>query len=203
MILVTFAVPFESAEFRRRAVSRRVRIVHTGVGSEAAQAAIEAAICAEMPDLVISSGFAGALTADFCPGDVVTAGECVEGKPARFVSADRVLSTSADKRAFRSIADAEVVDMESDAIRSVCATAGVPMRILRVISDGADDELGLPPDLLGALADRPLLAVPRLLGALAGSPIRRKQFVAFVRNCRRAQRSLADALEREIRLLLR
>lgn len=203
MILVTFAVPFESAAFRRRAVSGRVRIVHTGVGAEAARAAVEAAICAETPELVISSGFAGALSENFVPGDIVTAGECVVGRQAKLVSAERVLATVADKRQFQAIANADVVDMESDTIRDVCAMAGIPTRTIRAISDGADDELGLPPDLLGALADRPVSAMPRLVGALLGSPIRRRQFVAFVRNCRRAQRALADALEREISLLRR
>ncbi len=203
MILITFAVPFESAAFRRRAVSRRVRIVHTGVGAEAARLALAAAIEEEKPEAVISSGFAGALSADILPGAIVTTGGCVVGRVAKFVSAERVLSTVADKRAFRKIADAEVVDMESDAIRAICEAAGIPMRTLRAISDGAGDELGLPPALLGDLAERPIRALPRLLGILLRNGPRRRQFVGFVRNCRAAQRELADALEREVTLRLR
>ncbi|MGH8047117.1 MAG: hypothetical protein ACREKL_07715 [Chthoniobacterales bacterium] len=193
MILVTFAVPFESAAFRRRAASRGVRIVHTGVGRDAARAALELAVCTELPERVISSGFAGALVPGLVVGKIVC-----DADGTRFASADAVLATAREKRDFRERTGADAVDMETDAIRDVCAAAGVPLKILRAISDGADDELGLPPDLLAGLAAKSPGAMARTAWMLLGDGARRRAFLRLVRDCRTAQLALADALEREI-----
>jgi nucleoside phosphorylase len=192
MILVTFAVPFESAAFRRLPVSRTVRVLHTGVGAEAARVALEMALCEELPERVIASGFAGALVPELAAGEIVT------DAAWRFASAPEVLATAAAKRDFRSRTGADVVEMETDAIREVCALAGVPVTALRAISDGAEDDLGLPPDLLDALSRSPILAAPRLLGTLLTDAARRKSFLRLVRDCRTAQQALARALAAEI-----
>jgi len=202
VILVTFAVPFESAAFRRRSVSRGVRILHTGVGADAARVTLEQALCEakELPDRVIVSGFAGALVPGLEIADIVI-GEGIEsgGRRATFAQADEVLATAAEKREFHERTGAEVVNMETTAIREVCAAAGVAAAPLRAISDGADDDLGLPPDLLENLAAHPVSATPRLAVMLLTNAARRKAFLALLRNCRRAQLALADALEKEIR----
>jgi adenosylhomocysteine nucleosidase len=192
VILVTFAVPFESAAFRREAVSRGVRILHTGVGADAARAALEQALCEGVPERVIASGFAGALVPELAIGEVVTE------RSRRIASAAEVLATAEDKRAFRERTGAEVVDMETEAIREVCEAAGVPLSIRRVISDRAEDDLGLPPVLLDALSARPVSAMPRLLWTLATQPARRRAFLRLVRDCRTAQRALAATLVEEL-----
>jgi len=192
MILVTFAVPFESAAFRRLPISRTVRILHTGVGADAARVAMEAALCEELPERVIASGFAGALVPELAAGEIVT--DATWG----FASASEVLTTAEEKRAFREKTGADVVEMETDAIREVCALAGVPVTALRAISDGAEDDLALPPELLEALSRRPVLAAPRLLGTLLTDAARRKSFLRLVRDCRTAQQALARALAAEI-----
>jgi uridine phosphorylase len=193
VILVTFAVPFESAAFRRTAASRGVRIVHTGVGAHAARAALELAVRQELPERVISSGFAGALTPELRVGDVVC-----DARGTRFASARDVLATAQDKREFRERTGADVVDMETDAIREVCAAAGVPMTALRVISDGSEDDLGLPPGLLDGLAAKSPGAMFRAAWMLLRDSARRRAFLRLVRNCRAAQLALAAALEREL-----
>ena len=195
MILVTFAVPFESAAFRRLPISRTVRILHTGVGADAARMALEAALCEELPGRVIASGFAGALVPELAAGEIVT------DATWRFASAPEVLTTAEAKRAFRAKTGADVVEMETDAIREVCALAGVPVSALRAISDGAEDDLALPPELLDALSRRPVLAAPRLLGTLLTDAARRKSFLRLVRDCRTAQQALARALAAEIEKL--
>lgn len=203
MIWVTFAVPFESAAFRRRSASRDVRILHTGVGGDAARVALEQALCEaeELPDRVLVSGFAGALVPELEIAEIVV-GEGIRsgGRRAAFAQADEVLATTTEKRSFRERTGAEVVDMETAAICEVCAAAGVPAMPIRAISDGANDDLGLPPDLLENLAVRPMSAVPRLVVLLLTNAARRKAFLALLRNCRRAQLALADALEKEVKL---
>ncbi len=194
MILVTFAVPFESAAFRKTPASRSVRIVHTGVGADRARVAAELALCAEAepPSQVIVSGFAGALDPD------LEIGAIVRDHTHRFSQAPEVLATAAAKAAWRAETRADVVDMETAAILEVCAAAGVPAMALRVISDRADDDLGVPPDLLEDLARQPLLAGPRLLAMLARDKARRRAFLRLVKDCKQAQRALADALTREL-----
>jgi adenosylhomocysteine nucleosidase len=199
VILVTFAVPFESAAFRRTVAGRGVRIIHTGVGPHAARAALELAVCGELPERVISSGFAGALTPELRVGDVVC-DRGIEGdvRGARFASAQAVLATAREKREFRERTGADVVDMETDAIREVCAAAGVPMMALRVISDGPEDDLGLPPALLDGLAAKSPGAMLRAAWMLLRDGARRRAFLRLVRNCKAAQLALAAALEREL-----
>jgi len=191
VILVTFAVPFESAEFRRRAASRDVRIVHTGIGAYAARVALELAVCEELPERVISSGFAGALAPELRIGEIVT--------DAQVATADAVLATAAAKRTFRESTGAYAVDMETAAIREVCAAAGVPLAVLRAISDGAEDDLGLPPELLAGMAARSPAALVRAAWILFTNGARRRAFLQLIRNSRAAQVALADALERELR----
>ncbi|MDD5201133.1 MAG: hypothetical protein PHC88_15180 [Terrimicrobiaceae bacterium] len=198
MILVTFAVPFESAAFRQRVTSRAVRIVHTGVGADAARATLEEAVGAEAPTRVITSGFAGALIPDIPIGGIVSDGTCIFARRVRIASAPAVLATVAAKRAFRERTGAEVVDMETDAIRAVCATAGLPLTALRAISDGAEDDLGLPPVLLEKLSRQPVRALPGLAWTLLADAGRRRAFLRLMRDCRKAQAALADALDREI-----
>jgi nucleoside phosphorylase len=193
VILVTFAVPFESAAFRKRAASRGVRVVHTGVGPHAARVALELAVCHELPERVISSGFAGALRPELRVGDIVC-----DARGARFASANAVLATAQAKREFRERTGADAVDMETDAIREVCGVAGVPMTVLRAISDGVDDELGLPPDLLGRMAAKSPRALAGAAWMLLSDGARRRAFLRLMRDCRAAQLALADALEREL-----
>ncbi len=198
MILVTFAVPFESAAFRKRAVSRSVRIVHTGVGMDAARVALENAVCESMPERVIASGFAGALVPDIHIGDIVCDMESKAGRQSRFATAHEVLANAISKREFREQTGAEVVDMETDAIREVCRVANIQVTALRAISDEAEDDLGLPPELLHLLARHPLRAMPKLVHMLLADKSNRQGFMRLIRGCRQAQMMLADALEQEI-----
>jgi adenosylhomocysteine nucleosidase len=199
VILVTFAVPFESAAFRKRAVAREVRIVHTGVGTNAARDALARALSESRPELVISSGFAGALVPGFQIGEIVMNREGDGGRLARFATAPDVLATTAQKRDFHTRTGAEIVDMETDAIGEVCDGAGLPWTVLRAVSDCAEDDLALPPDLLEALAAAPVLAAHRLVWMLLLEKQTRRNFRRFLRDCRAAQLALADALESTIR----
>jgi len=207
MIWITFAVPFESAAFRKRPASRAVHIIHTGVGEDAARITLEEQFCnaKELPDLLIASGFAGALVSDLHVGALVSDSEDGGGDSAltnarhvRFGHSEHVLASAETKREFRDRTGADVVDMETAAIREVCAAADVPFRSLRAISDGAEDDLGLPPDLLGKLASQPLGSFPSLSWMLLTNPNRRKAFMRLIRDCRTAQTALADGLESEI-----
>lgn len=130
------------------------------------------------PGVVVSSGLAGALDPTLKPGDVVLAGDPVFVAKVRaalpeaiiggVVTSDTVVATAADKTALRAKTGAIAVDMESGIAEQVARQRGLPFGILRVISDGANEELpeavrvGMRPD--GGIA------LGKILTSLARNP---------------------------------
>src|ERR1700757_1706864 len=86
-IAITFALPTESLDLRRRLREvrqdgkfitgkmgdRAITILHTGVGSKNCSERIEELLHKVRPRLVISSGFAGATNEDLRVGDLIIA----------------------------------------------------------------------------------------------------------------------------------
>jgi adenosylhomocysteine nucleosidase len=106
------------------------------------------------PKLLISSGFAGALSPDLRVGSVVfdardtahsgldeLVAECVAGK---IHTAERAIESPADKAALARETGALAVDMETASIASVCAETGIPVVGIRGVSDAATDPLPVP-----------------------------------------------------------
>lgn len=211
MILVTFAVPFESVTFRSRMgkSSPYVQVLHTGVGSQAAEHAIRSSLDTGRYSQVVISGFAGGLSDDLAVGDLITT---IEGdskkhaavglaKTVRLIESDHILDDPAGKRAFAASTGAEAVDMESTTILKECVQRGVPVTVLRVISDDARSSLVVPPAILSDAARRPIIGTIRLLAHLAVRPGKWGPFRLMVSNCRRAQLVLGVALANLVKAL--
>lgn len=69
-------------------------------------------------------------------------------KPVRAVSRDRVIATAVDKRSLRQASNGDVVDMEGATILAHFAPLGIPVTMLRVVSDDAAGDI---PDLSSAI----------------------------------------------------
>jgi hypothetical protein len=85
------------------------------------------------------------------------------------------------------------VDMESTAVAAECTRAGIPLLILRVISDAAADPIPVPLPIawnLRAQCARPV----RLVTWLIAHPTRIVPFVRFLQSTNLAARRLAEAL---------
>src|SRR5690349_5273667 len=93
--LVCFAVKEEAAPFKAAVASRPdIQILLTGMGQRNAEKSIRAAISAQKPALVLTSGFAGALKPDLSLGTVLFSCDdaphlqhrllAVGARPARF-----------------------------------------------------------------------------------------------------------------------
>jgi adenosylhomocysteine nucleosidase len=146
---------------------RRVVVIRSGAGREAAAEATAALIQGHEPKWVISSGFAGGLTPDLQRYDVVMADSLVDldGKrldidlkvdPAelartpgvhvgRLLTADRVIRLPSEKRSLGQKHEALAVDLESFAVAEVCREHQVRFLAVKILSDSMLDEL--PPDV--------------------------------------------------------
>ena len=134
----------------RQSGNQQVAIVHTGVGAKNCNERLEALLHKARPRLVISSGFAGAVSEQLRVGDLILAENFSD--PGLLASAARILSerqprsvklftstsiidSVAERSKIARAADAAAVDMETGTIVAVCNVHGVPLLSLRGISD--------------------------------------------------------------------
>jgi adenosylhomocysteine nucleosidase len=152
--LVCFAVKEEAKRFKELVrLQPGIQCLLTGIGARNAERTLRAALAKEKPELVISAGFAGGLEPKLVSGTVVfdtdgwpalqTALLAAGARPARFHCAEKVATTAAEKRKLREDTGAEVVEMESQIIGSMCRQEHVPCATVRVVLDTAAEDLPL------------------------------------------------------------
>lgn len=212
MIAVTFALPTESATFIKLLAANGisdadVRVVHTGVGKAACVPAIRQFLANHSPSVLVSSGFAGALSDELKVGDLViaenyTTPERLErvrdalGTSARtgvMATADAITDGADDRAELARRAGAVAVDMETAWIANACRAASVPVVALRVVSDTPAAPLPAPPHVLFDL-DAQRTNYARLASHVAIHPSSLLRFVAFGRHVAIAREKLAAAL---------
>ena len=157
-------------------------------------------------DFVLITGFAGALDSTLKTGEVVvyqrsfdSNGESIDCEPIKGLpecarvsglTMSKVIVKSTDKTALRNQHHADVVDMETLQIMRVCRNAGIRASVLRVISDGAGDDL---PDFNLAIQPDGTLDGTRLSRVLLARPL---ITLKFVRSFKMSNSSLRTALRR-------
>jgi adenosylhomocysteine nucleosidase len=143
---------------------------------------------------LLSIGLAGGLDPALKPGDVILSSTVIAPDGAKvpadaawrdrlaaeleqnaipfrigaIAGLDELVRRAETKRALRSATGALAVDMESHAVMRIAAAAGIPFLAVRVIADGAGDEL--PRAVEVALTEQGGVAILRLLGALLRRP---------------------------------
>ncbi|HSI11106.1 MAG TPA: hypothetical protein VK961_03640 [Chthoniobacter sp.] len=212
LIYVTFALPEESQDFRkaiREGLRTKVRVEHFGVGPAMAADRVKHLLAGPTPRLLICAGFAGGLDPKLQTGDLVVAenlstpealarARAVAVPTTRFVFGSIVsralpVESIADKAALFRETGALAVDMESEAVAAACRAAGVPLLVVRTISDPAGDALPVPfADWFDVAGQRPRIA--GLLKYLATHPGRILPFARFVRGLAPARRALTRFL---------
>jgi nucleoside phosphorylase len=170
---------------------------------------------AERPDYVLVTGLCGGLTPSLNEAQVVTYTGCVAARQeARLlcdestnrrlgdlltaagiadesvlgITANRI-ATNVNDRIALARSGASVVDMETYEILVVAAASGIPVVVLRVVSDSFEREL---PDFNAALNSQGDLEGRSALGVALGSPVRTLRLLAANR---RAIRELTPALD--------
>ncbi|SNT02249.1 adenosylhomocysteine nucleosidase [Granulicella rosea] len=162
--------------WRRPGGPDEILAVCGGMGSAAALRAFAAAEADGPLDLVLSVGWAGALTGEenlsHVMSEIVDAqtGErflLTEGeRRLRVVTAARV-ADAAEKRRLRESYGAVLVDMEAAAIARLAQMRGIPMCCFKAVSDGAGAEL---PDINPFIGADGQLMLPRFLAHVAVRP---------------------------------
>lgn len=169
---------------------RRVVLLESGVGRQAAARGARALLLGHRPRWVISAGFAGGLQPQLRQGDILMANEIADlaglrlaidfkiGPAAlaqvpglhvgRLLSVDAIVREPAAKRALGQEHGALAVDMETSAVAEVCRDERVRFLSVRVISDTVDREL--PPDVDYLVRRKSTLG---RLGAATGAIVRR------------------------------
>ena len=135
-----------------RAVSHpRLSVTAGGVGFERAQAAAERMVREVAPELLVATGFCGAVDPSLATGDLVAGGTVREGR--RFPPEERAVSAvpgarradtlwvPAVRRNLGAVEGAAAVDMESAAVAEVAAAHALPFLMLRAVLDTPDAPL--------------------------------------------------------------
>ncbi len=180
MIAVTFALPTESSEFLRRLRhrtgidrngvrivrgkidDRMIEILHTGVGEKVCQQRVAEFLQDQQFDLLISTGFAGALNDQLKVGDLLLAKNfsTVDLNERRsffsrfpihtadLLTVAVLIDSGEERNKIARTSGAAAVDMETEFIARVCAEHGVPLLSLRVITDTPREPLPAPPKIL-------------------------------------------------------
>ncbi|MGA3163657.1 MAG: hypothetical protein ABSD77_05595 [Verrucomicrobiota bacterium] len=165
------AAPFQRMAAGKAATTQAASVLITGIGRKNTEKSVREFLATNSPKLVLTCGFAGGLNPDLKLGEVVfeltdRRGELHEpqtenkirdsqssslrekllaagAKLAKFFCADRVATTTAEKKKLRAETSADAVEMESEAIHAVCRERGIPCATVRVISDTANEDLPL------------------------------------------------------------
>jgi len=203
--LICFALKEEAAPFHKIAAHRPgVFTIIVGIGRANAEKSLRAWLAAELPDLVLTCGFAGGLNPDLKLGDVVfelpianppltTRLLAAGAKPATIYCADRIATTVAEKKSLRFSTSADAVEMESAAIHAVCAEYDIPCATVRVISDTAHEDL--PLDFNKLSKPDKSIHFGKLFLAIAKSPKKIPQLMQLQKKTKFAAERLASVLE--------
>jgi adenosylhomocysteine nucleosidase len=165
---------------------RRVAIVETGVGREAAAAGCRDLIKVRKPEWVVSAGFGGALSPRLRRADVLMADRVMDTlgrslsvglqlgedtaatRPSvhvgRLLTVDKLVTDPDEKRRLGEKHDALACDMESLAVAEVCREAKVRFLSVRIISDAVDERI--PPVIANYVKQKSLAGK---LGAITGA----------------------------------
>ena len=181
--------------------------IASGIGREPGLLATRALVAGERPDILISAGFAGALTRNLSVGETIAPGTVIDGHTdERFptqggtgvlVSAAAIVDQCAKKQLEAQYA-ADAVDMEGAAVARVAQENGIPFCAVKSISD----ELGfaMPPFNAYVTPDGKL-ALERFAVHVAVRPAYWPSLVQLARNARKASLELSAALEHLLRTL--
>jgi len=232
MIAVTFALPAESSAFlskirnksrvdrngirvnRGEINNRPIEVLHTGVGEKICRQRLERFFPDRQFDLLISSGFAGALNDELQVGDLLLARNfstielsakhaSLSNLPvcaADLLTVATLIDSSDERNKIARTSGAAAVDMETEFIARACAEHAVPLLSLRVITDTPCESFPAPPKLLFDIGQQRTHML-KLARYFLVHPNRVPRLAQFARRIAHARKTLANALVAVVREL--
>ncbi len=168
-----------------RAGQKNVALIVTGPGAKSAHVGTEALILGHRPRWIVAAGFAGSLNENVRPMDLVVPNRIIE-PTGRALQVGLTLDTAPEQtkrlhvgpllslpelvrhpQERRNLAEkhqALAADLESFAVADVCRRYRVPMWVVKIVTDGIDDQL--PPEVSYLMKPRKWT---EKLGAVAGA----------------------------------
>jgi adenosylhomocysteine nucleosidase len=230
MIAVTFALPAESSEFLRRLRNktradrngvriirgnvddRDIEVLHTGVGEKACRQRVAKFLQDQQFDLLISTGFSGALNDQLKVGDLLLAKNFLtielnnrrksfSSLPIHEVDLLTVsaLIDSGEKRLeIAQTSGAAAVDMETEFIAGACAEHGIPLLSVRIITDTPREPFPAPPNVLFDIGKQ-RIDLAKLAAFFLTHPGRIPHLMQFARRIAQARKILANVLTEIVR----
>jgi len=177
--------------------------VCAGMGAAAARRAFTAAEFAGSLDVVLSVGWAGALTAAAKPGDCYVVSQVIDAQTGERFALDakgscRLVTTVsvADEREKNRLAEsygAAIVDMEAAQVARLAQMRGIPVHAIKAVSDGLDAML---PNLNPFIDIDGQLKMPSFLAHVAVRPQYWAPLAQLGGNSAKAAVALAREIER-------
>ena len=175
--------------------------IQSGIGHAPGLAAARAIVADQKPDILISVGFAGALTRLLSVGEAITPGTVIDAQTGdrtdlsfgsgTLVSAANIADEAAKKKLAAKY-NAQAVDMEASAVAQVARENGIPFCAVKTISD----ELGFAMPPFNAYVDQDgKLELDRFAIGMAVRPGYWPSLMQLARNSKVASAELASALE--------
>ena len=192
----------------------RIDVVLTGMGCKKPWLVLVNEIYETEIDLCVSTGLAGALRPEHHLGDILVARKVLApprdmtafsedsmvhgavslgaGSVEYFYTAERVITSAAEKRKLGDIADA--VEMESFGVLMESGMFAEKAVAIRAISDEVDENL--PLDFNHVATGHGEVSIGKVLSRAVASPASVPTLIRFGKRSRQAAESLADFLER-------
>jgi nucleoside phosphorylase len=225
MIAVTFALPAESSEFLRRLRNQsrtdrnyirtirgkigdwEVEVLHTGVGEKVCRQRLGKFFEDQQFDLLISTGFAGALNNELQIGDLLlaknfstiglnersTSFPSLPIRTADLLTVPTLIDSSDERTEIARTSGAAAVDMETEFIARACAAHSIPLLSLRVITDTPREAFPAPAHVLFDIAKQ-RTDLWKLARFFLAHPNRIPSLVQFASRIANARKILATAL---------
>lgn len=173
-----------------------------GAGQDAARRAFAALEDGGPIDLVISIGWAGALTADLAPGTAYNVAGVIDSKTGERFLCDAgagdlwlvttpIVADHKEKLRLAATYNASLVDMEAAAIARLAAQREIPFYAIKGVSDGLNAKL---PDFNRFIDARGQFLLPQFLLFAALRPIYWPSLIQMGENSKKASHSIARLL---------
>jgi adenosylhomocysteine nucleosidase len=189
-----------------------VALIVTGIGRQAARRGTQLLIDGHRPRWIVSAGFGGALNPSLSRFDLVLATEVMDLEGHRFaidlaiperagkgglrpetgrlLTLDTIVRTAAEKGDLHHRFAADVVDMETSAVASLCSERSLRFLSIRIISDDAQTEL--PSEVAEMMTRSGSYRVGSAMRALWKRPSSLKDFWILYEHAQQAADRLAE-----------